>query len=160
MMKRSLIMYTLAAALFLSAGLAAAAEPQQAYGRQLMTQQEMFEFHERMRYARTPQEREQIRYEHHQQMQARAQAQGFSLPDLPPTNDAYRRMGPGYMGPGYMRRGYMGPGYMRPGYMEPGHMGPGHMGPGYMEPGHMGPGHMGPRYMMPGYMGPGGYRNP
>ena len=153
MMKRTLIMSTLAATLFLSTGLAVAAEPQQVYAGQLMTQQEMFEFRERMHNARTPQERQQIRNEHHQQMQARAQAQGFSLPDIPPG--ACSRMEPGCMGPGYM-----GPRHMMPGYMGPGYMGPRHMMPGYMGPGYMGPGHMGPGYMMPGYMGPGGYRNP
>lgn len=133
-MKRTLIASALISALYLSTGLATAAEPQQIYGSQLMTQQEMFEFHNRMRNARTPQEREQIRYEHHQQMQSRAQAQGFSLPYLPPANNACR-------------------------YSEYGCMGPGHMGQGHMGPGHMGPRHMGPRYMMPGNMGPGGYRN-
>ena len=140
MLKNTLLMSTLAATLFLSNGLAVAAESQQVYGSPLMTQQEMFEFHNRMRNARTPQESEQIRNQHHQLMQSRAKAQGFSIPDIPPTNDACRNMAPGCMGPGYM--------------------GPRHMGPGYMGPGYMGPGHMSPGYMGPGYMGPGGYRNP
>ena len=129
-MKHTLIMSSLVATLFLSTGLTVAADPQQVYGDPLMTQQEMFQFHERMRYARTPQEREQIRNEHHQLMQKRANARGFSIPDIPPVNNACRHMDPGCMGPGYMR--------------------PRHMGPGYMGPGRMGP----------GYMHPGGYRNP
>ena len=119
MMKHTLIMSTLAATLFLSTGLAAA-EPQQAYSGPLMTQQEMFGFHERMRYARTPQEREQIRNEHHQKMQARAQARGFLIPDRPQANNACRNMGQDCMGRGHMMPGRMGQGYMMPGFMGPG----------------------------------------
>ena len=125
MMKRTLIMSTLAATLFLTTGLATAADPQQVYGGPLMTQQEMYEFHGRMRNARTPQERDQIRNQHHQLMQARAKAQGYSIPELPPANDPCRHMAPGCMGSGYMGPGHMMPGYMGPGYMAPGHMGPG-----------------------------------
>lgn len=127
-MKYRLILPSLVAALFLSTGLSVSAQPQSGYIEPLMSQEEMFQFHERMRYARTPQEREQIRLEHHQLMQQRANARGFSIPDLSPMNDGYRHMGPGYMAPGYM-----GPGYMGPGHMNPGYMGPGNMGPGYMQ---------------------------
>ena len=114
-MKQTLFMSALTVALFLSSGLATAVEPQQVYGSQLMTQQEMYEFHQRMRNARTLQERDQIRNEHHQQMQARAKAQGFTIPDMPPANAPCGQMAPGRMGPGYMRPGYMGPrGYRNP----------------------------------------------
>lgn len=72
------------------------------YGYELMTPQERIEYHNRMRAAKTQQEREQIRLEHHKQMQERAKAQGRTLPDMPPAG-----MGPGGgMGPG---KG-MGPG--------------------------------------------------
>jgi len=69
-----------------------------------MTQQERNEYQNRMRSAKTQQEREQIRLEHHKQMQERAKAQGKTLPDMPPAD-----MGPGSrMGPG--GGGGMGPG--------------------------------------------------
>ena len=166
MKKHTLIMPTLAATLFLSTGLTVAAEPPQIYGSQLMSQQEMLELHERMRNAKTAEEREQIRNEQHQQMQTRAKARGFILADEPPVrgSGSGRGMGPGYMGPGYMSPGNMGPGHMGSGYMSPGNMGPGYMGPRNMNPGYMGPGYMGPRNMNPGYMGPGymgpGYMSP
>jgi hypothetical protein len=81
-------------------------ESERIYGYELMTPQERVEYHNRMRAAKTEQERETLRLEHHQQMQARAKAQGKILPDVPPAD-----RGPG-MGPG----GGMGPGYMGPGY--------------------------------------------
>lgn len=78
------------------------------YGYELMTPQERTEYQARMRALKTEQEREALRLEHHKKMQERAQAQGKTLPDMPPAG-----MGPG-MGPG--GRG-MGPGggMMRPG---------------------------------------------
>lgn len=60
------------------------------YGSELMTPQERNEYQNRMRAAKTDQEREAIRLEHHKQMQARAKAQGKTLPDMPPAG-----MGPG-----------------------------------------------------------------
>lgn len=70
------------------------------YGSELMTRQERAEYRNRMRTLKTQQEREAFRLEHHKQMQERAQAQGKTLPDMPPAG-----MGPGSgMGPG------MGPG--------------------------------------------------
>ncbi len=83
----------------------------QIYGSQLMTSQERIEFRTRMRAAKTPQEREQIRAEHHAQMQARAKEKGMTLPDMPPMGGG---MGPGMgggMGPGM--GGGMGPGPKR-----------------------------------------------
>jgi hypothetical protein len=72
------------------------------YGYELMTPQERADYQSRMRAAKTKQEREAIRLEHHKKMQERAKAQGKTLPDTPPAN-----RGPG-MGPG--GGGMMGPG--------------------------------------------------
>lgn len=122
MVKRTLIVSTLAVGLSLSAGFTWAAitevakdevqgqaqEQEQVYGSQLMTQQERIEFRDRMRAATTAEEREQIRQEHHEQMQARAKERGVTLPDSPPVGGG--GMGPGgggMMGPG---GGGMGPG--------------------------------------------------
>lgn len=129
MVKRTLVVSTLAVGLSLSAGLTWAAitepaeeqvqvqtqEQEQVYGSQLMTQQERLDFRARMSAATTAEEREQIRNEHHEQMQLRAKEQGVTLPDSPPAG------GDGMMGPG----SGMGPG-------GGGMMGPngGGMGPG------------------------------
>ncbi len=55
------------------------------YGSQLMTQQERNEYRAKMRSAKTAQERERLRYEHHEQMQERAKERGVTLPAQPPT---------------------------------------------------------------------------
>lgn len=55
------------------------------YGSKLMTSQERNEYRNRMRAAKTAQEREQIRAEHHEQMKVRAKERGVSLPDVPPS---------------------------------------------------------------------------
>jgi hypothetical protein len=103
-MKRPLIVSALTAALSLSAGLAFAADQQQQiYGSQLMTQQERNEYQAKMRAAKTAEEREQIRKEHHEQMKERAQAHGITLPDEPPARG-------GGMGPGGGMGSGMGPG--------------------------------------------------
>ncbi len=129
MMKRRLIaLSVLAGALSLCASAVGAQTPdtEQIYGSQMMTQQERSEYQTRMRAAKTAEEREQIRQQHHEEMQARAKERGMTLPDEPPA----RGMGPsgGGMGPG---GGGMGPGG---GGMGPGGggMGPGGdgMGPG------------------------------
>lgn len=57
----------------------------QIYGSQLMTLQERTEYRAKMRALKTAQEREAYRLAHHQQMQARARAQGVTLPDEPPV---------------------------------------------------------------------------
>jgi hypothetical protein len=79
------------------------------YGSQLMTQQERNEYSARMRAAKTPQERETLRAEHHNAMQARAKERGVTLPEQPPAGAGPGKgtgMGPGAgMGPG----GGMGP---------------------------------------------------
>jgi hypothetical protein len=63
------------------------------YGSQLMTQQERLEYRNRMGNAATPQEREQIRAQHHSRIQVRAQERGMTLPDAPPRQGG--GMGPG-----------------------------------------------------------------
>lgn len=69
------------------------------YGSQLMTAKERNEYRSRIRSAKTAQEREKIRAEHHEQMQARAKERGVTIPDEPPVRGG--GMGPGSgMGPG------------------------------------------------------------
>lgn len=69
------------------------AQGRQIYGSQLMTRQERIEYRNRIRAAKTAQEREQIRKEHHERMKERAKERGVTLPDEPP-------MPGGGMGPG------------------------------------------------------------
>ena len=93
------------------------------YGSQLMTPGERRAYRMKMRSAKNPEERTQIRAEHHAAMQARAKERGVTLPDVPPAGGA--GMGPG----GGMGRGAgTGPGAG----MGPG-TGPG-MGPGMGRP--------------------------
>jgi hypothetical protein len=66
------------------------------FGAQIMTEQERIEHRARMRAARTPEEREQVRIEHHGQMVERARERGVTLPEEPPVRGG---MGPG-TGPG------------------------------------------------------------
>ena len=107
-MKRTLMASVLAAALSLSGGLAFSADQQeQIYGSQLMTQQERNEYHVKTRAAKTAEERERIRKEHHEHMKERAAAQGVTLPDEPPARGSGMGPGGGGMGPG---GGGMGPG--------------------------------------------------
>ena len=75
---------------------------QQIYGSQLMTQQERDAHRAKMRSAKTYEEQQRIRNEHHEQMKVRAKERGVTLPDAPPAG-----RGPG-MGPG--PGGGMGPG--------------------------------------------------
>jgi hypothetical protein len=65
------------------------------YGSQLMTNQERIEYRNRMRTAKTAEEREQVRLEHHKQMQERAKERGVTLPDEPLPRASGRGMGPG-----------------------------------------------------------------
>ena len=82
-----------------------AQDQERIYGSQLMTQKERSAYRARMRAAKTVEEREQIRNEHHALMQQRAKERGVTLPDMPPA-------GGGMMGPGGGMRqgGGMGPG--------------------------------------------------
>jgi hypothetical protein len=70
---------------------------ERAYGYELMSPQERDDYQARMRATKTEQEREQIRIEHHKQMQERAKAQGKTLPDMPPAGGpgGGKGMGPG-----------------------------------------------------------------
>jgi len=107
-MKRNVIASVLAAALILSAGISLGDDQQVTiYGNQLMTQQERNEYRTKMRAAKTDEEREQIRKEHHERMKERAKAQGVTLPDEPPTRGGGMGPGNGHMGSG---GGHMGPG--------------------------------------------------
>ena len=100
MMKRALIVSVLGAVLSLSVGYAFAADQEQIYGSQLMTQQERVEYRAKLREAKTAEEREKIRKEHHKQMKERAKAQGVTLPDEPPARGGGMRPGGGGMRPG------------------------------------------------------------
>jgi len=75
------------------------------YGSQLMTAKERNEYRSRMRSAKTAQEREQIRAEHHERMRVRAKERGVTIPDEPPARGGAMSPGGG-MGPGggMMRR--------------------------------------------------------
>nr|MDA8165639.1 hypothetical protein [Desulfobacteraceae bacterium] len=80
-------------------------EQVQIYGSQLMTPEERAAYRERLRLAATPEERERIRREHHEQMRQRAAEWGATLPNEPPEQPggAMRQNGMG-------RGGGMGPG--------------------------------------------------
>jgi len=100
-MKRTTLIAALAAALLSGGAFAQPAgnvptidDDAPIYGSQLMTAQERAEHRDRMRAAKTLEEREQIRAEHHERMQARAKERGVTLPDQPPM-----RRGPGMMMP-------------------------------------------------------------
>lgn len=54
------------------------------YGSQLMTPQERAAYREKIRNAKTAEERARIRAEHHKEMQERAKQQGKTLPPAPP----------------------------------------------------------------------------
>lgn len=57
---------------------------EQVYGSQMMTSQERIEHRKKMRAAKTAEERERIRAEHHEAMKIRAQERGVTLPDAVP----------------------------------------------------------------------------
>lgn len=65
------------------------------YGSKLMTEQERYEYRQRMMQAKGEQEREEIRWEHHKAMQERAQKMGLKLPDEPPQYGTGKGMGQG-----------------------------------------------------------------
>ena len=90
---------------------AAQSGAQPIYGSQLMTAQERSEYRSRMRSAKSVEEREKIRLQHHEAMQARAAERGVTLPDTPPPRGMGQGMGPGGgMGPGRGMGAGMGPG--------------------------------------------------
>ena len=116
-MKHVLVLSVLASALFLSAGVTLAADPaavkekaqvqkqEQVYGSQLMTRKERAEHRTKLRNAKTTEEREQIRNEHHERMQERAKARGVMLPAAPPVGGGGMGPGGGDLGPGAGRMG-------------------------------------------------------
>jgi len=73
---------------------------QQMYGSQLMTQQERNTYRNQMRSAKTYEEQQRIRNEHHKQMQARAKERGVTIPEQPPAHGMGGSMGPGDGGMG------------------------------------------------------------
>jgi hypothetical protein len=77
------------------------------FGSQLMTAEERAAYRQRIMAAKTEQEREQIRSEHHARMLERAKERGVTLPEQPPKGGMH--MGPG-MGPGKGMGGGMGQG--------------------------------------------------
>ncbi|WP_414041145.1 hypothetical protein ACJU26_03410 [Acidithiobacillus sp. M4-SHS-6] len=113
MSKKLFFIPILGAVLCLPAGVALAADAPPAvgqvqnpmmYGSQLMTPQERAEYRAKLRAAKTIQEREQIRQEHHKEMMELAKKRGVTLPPVPPAGGAG-------MGPGRMNGGAgMGPG--------------------------------------------------
>ena len=54
------------------------------YGSQMMTEQERNEYRARMQAAKSNEEREQLRLEHHERIKVRARDRGLSMPDSPP----------------------------------------------------------------------------
>jgi hypothetical protein len=99
MMKRTLMAAAVAATLGLSLGAAFAADdPAPIYGSQLMTEQERLEYRNTLRNAKTSEEREQFRQQHHERMLLRAKEKGVILPDVPPATGG--GMGPGSAGQG------------------------------------------------------------
>ena len=70
------------------------------YGWQMMTREEMEQYRNRIRNAKTAEEREQIRKEHHEQMVQRAKERGMKLPDEAPMRNMDRRMDDGMGSPG------------------------------------------------------------
>lgn len=123
MLHRIFKITVLTSALVVSSGFALAADTQkqtetqmqqeeQIYGSQLMTQQERNEYRARMRAAKTAEERDRIRKEHHELMMERAKERGVSIPDEPPAMGGGMGPGSGGMGPGggMGSGGGMGPG--------------------------------------------------
>ena len=102
MCKKLLAISALAALWLAAAGFASAADqartpqggqPAQKefiYGSQLMSEQERAEHRSRMLSAKSAEEQEQIRREHHEQMKLRAEARGMTLPEEPPARGARR----------------------------------------------------------------------
>lgn len=93
MNRKKSVLHCMIGVLSLSAVIAAAADPspvqkiaatqEQVYGSQLMTLEERAEYHGAMRAANTVEERELLRKEQHQRMDARAKARGVTLANEP-----------------------------------------------------------------------------
>ena len=87
MLRRTMGLSALLGALLLASGGAVAADAAQEpiFGSQLMTEQERTVHRARMWAAENDEARNAIRAEHHEQMRARAQERGVSLPEVPPA---------------------------------------------------------------------------
>ena len=137
MKTRTAMTAALAVAMMAAATLFAADQPapksEPIYGYRMMNDQERNEFRDRMRNARSADERQAVRDEHRKLMEARAKERGVTLPEP---------RGPGAGGPGYGPGAGKGPGY-----------GPQDKGPGY------GPQGKGPGYGPQG-KGPGAGKGP
>ncbi len=98
MINRSKMITTLVTTLILTSKLALAAdpvspeEPQQVYGKQLMTEQERSEQRSKMRAATTSEERDQIRKDNQEQMKQRAKEQGVTLIDKKQNKQMGKRL--------------------------------------------------------------------
>ena len=70
------------------------------YGSQLMTERERYQYREQLHSMQTPEQREEFRRQHHENMQQRAKEMGKTLSDYPsePMHKGYK--GSGY-GTGY-----------------------------------------------------------
>ena len=98
-MRNPLIISTLTASLLLGGAPLLAADKDEIYGSQLMTKEERMEYRKKQLNAKTAEERQQLRQEHHAMMKERARAQGKTLPDEPPAAGGMMHKGGG-MGPG------------------------------------------------------------
>ena len=139
MLRKTMGLSALLAALLVASGgaLAADAAQEPIFGSQLMTEQERTVHRARMWAAQSDEARNAIRAEHHEQMRARAQERGVSLPEVPPARGAGMGQGRGMgqgpaLGPGRGAGPGAGPGAGQGRGMGPGQgMGPGRgMGPG------------------------------
>lgn len=83
MLRKSLIMVSMLSVFHLSTAAVFAADQDEAYGWQLMTEQERVEHRETMRSLKTHEEREAYRKAHHEKMQERAEERGVDLPEDP-----------------------------------------------------------------------------
>lgn len=111
MLRRTLTISMLTAMAVICVATAVSAEDQspaqvqeQIYGSHLMTEQERAEHRAQMRAAKTAEEKDRLRKEHHERMKIRAKERGVTIPDEPPPRGGGK--GPGGMGPG----GGAGPG--------------------------------------------------
>jgi hypothetical protein len=93
-MYKNMVLSVMFGALFLSFGVALAAdaaaerEPakiQQTNGRQLMTPEEQNEQRTKMRNASSADERKELRKTHHEVMKEKAKEKGVAIPDNPPV---------------------------------------------------------------------------
>ena len=100
MLRRTMGLSALLGALLLASGGAVAADAAQEpiFGSQLMTEQERTVHRARMWAAENDEARNAIRAEHHEQMRARAQERGVTLPETPPARGAGMGQGRGMAG--------------------------------------------------------------